>query len=162
MLRSHKNKIGIITLIAGLMAVGSLSFRQAQPKPREHAKNLKVLPKDISHTELIAIMHEFEAALNFKCSDCHVRIPNDPKKLDFASDAKPEKRTAREMMRMVKKINRKYFKIKGDFADNFVNAKYEVSCFTCHHGDEHPAKFAPVKERKHHMPSSPHENTEKP
>lgn len=159
MLKTYKNKLLIITFIAGVMAFGSLSFRQAQPKPHG-PENLKVLPKDISHVKLIAVMHEFEAALNFKCSDCHARSKTDPKHLDFASDAKPEKRMAREMMRMVKKINRKYFKVKGDFADNFVNAKFEVSCYTCHHGDEHPAKFAPIKERGHRPPPQ-HEHVEK-
>ncbi|MHB1922819.1 MAG: photosynthetic reaction center cytochrome c subunit family protein [Chitinophagaceae bacterium] len=43
------------------------------------------------------------------------------------------------MMKMVMKINKKFFKIKG----NLVTSKYDVTCYTCHHGDEHPLR-API------------------
>ncbi len=149
MLRFHKNKLLIITVITGLMAFGSLSFREAPPaKPEKGPKNLKILPKDITHDELMAVMHEFEYALNFDCGDCHARSTTDPEKLDFASDAKPEKEVARDMMRMVKKLNKKYFEIKGNFVDNFIYAKYEVSCYTCHQGSEHPEKATPLEFKK--------------
>ncbi len=139
----------IITLISVLMGFGSLSFRQVPPaKPGKGPENLKVLPKDITHDELMAVMHEFEYALNFDCGDCHAQSTTDPGKLDFASDAKPEKEVAREMMRMVMKVNKKYFKIKGDFVDNFIYAKYEVSCYSCHHGAENPAKITPLEIKK--------------
>lgn len=141
MLGIQKNKAIVGLLIAGIFALGSLAFRQAPIKPREGPKNLKVLPKNIDHPTLIAIMHDFEHALNYKCGDCHAASTTDPKKLDFASDANPKKDVARHMMKMMAKINKKHFKVKGSFADNYVNSKFEVTCYTCHHGNEHPLTF---------------------
>lgn len=134
-------KLIVCGLAAGLMVCGSLAFREAPPEPPKPT-NLKVLPKNISHTELIAIMHDFEQALNYRCGDCHAASANDPKRMDFASDANPKKDVARHMMKMMMRINKKFFKKKGDFAANYVNAKYEVTCYTCHHGNEHPLKFS--------------------
>jgi hypothetical protein len=50
-------------------------------------------------------------------------------KWDFVSDEKPEKGTAREMIKMVQGINKANFK--GNPA---------VGCFTCHRGSEHPVR----------------------
>lgn len=157
MIKSHKNKWIAVLMIAGIF-IGSLAFQQPSARseqPRERHKNLKILPKDIDHTTLIAIMHDFEYALNYKCGNCHVPSATDPKKLDFASDANPKKDSARRMMKMMAKINRKYFKIKGGFADNYVNAKFDVTCYTCHHGNEHPKTFpdiSEIKKEEHRMP----------
>ena len=51
-------------------------------------------------------------------------------KWDFVSDEKPEKGTAREMIKMVVALNKANFK--GNPA---------VGCFTCHRGSEHPARM---------------------
>jgi hypothetical protein len=50
-------------------------------------------------------------------------------KWDFVSDEKPEKGTAREMIKMTQGLNKANFK--GNPA---------VGCFTCHRGDEHPVR----------------------
>lgn len=100
------------------------------------AKNLKVLPKDISHAELDSIMDNFKLALGVKCNHCHAPMADNPKKLDFASDAKPEKETARYMMRMTAKLNKKYFS-KEMHDGKYTNA---VNCITCHNGKTEPAK----------------------
>jgi hypothetical protein len=157
MLKYFKNQFFIITLLIAIVAFGSLSFRQApQPGPhKEGFKNLKILPKDIDHASLIAIMHNFEHALNFRCEDCHAKSATDPKHLDFASDSNPHKEVARHMMKMMKKINRKYFKVKGDFAANYLSAKYEVTCYSCHHGDEHPLKFPKMEGKEKGMQHTP-------
>lgn len=159
MFNTHKNKMVAGLLIAGTLALGSLAFQQpasTPAPPREGPQNLKILPKNIDHTTLIAIMHDFEYALNYKCGDCHAKSTTDPKKLDFASDANPKKDVARHMMKMMAKINKKHFKIKGKFADNYVNAKFDVTCYTCHHGNEHPKTFpdiSEIKKERHRMPS---------
>lgn len=159
MIKTHKNKMIAGLMITGILALGSLAFQQAPPpqqQKREKPKNLKILPKDIDHSALIAIMHDFEHALNFKCEDCHAKSTINPGKLDFASDANPKKEVARHMMKMMAKINKKYFKIKGSFADNYVNAKYDVTCYTCHHGNKHPLTFPEdVKKEGDHMPPPP-------
>jgi hypothetical protein len=115
-------------VVAALLAAGTLCSL-ALPQEPERAKNLKVLPKNISHEELITVMRGFDAALGVKCNFCHAPQKDDAKKLDFASDENPHKGTAREMMRMTKRINKKFFKNSEVMA---------VSCYTCHHGNEEP------------------------
>ena len=72
-------------------------------------KNLRILPKDISEHDLDSVMHIFTASLGVKCNFCHVRN-EEAKKMDFASDNKPEKEIARKMMLMAIDINKNYFR----------------------------------------------------
>lgn len=86
-------------------------------------KNLKVYPKD---TEIAVIKKDMKVvakALGVQCDYCH--------DLD-AMDADSEKKeAARTMMRMTAAANAKLKK------DGF---KAEVTCFTCHRGEEEPKK----------------------
>jgi cytochrome c553 len=125
-------RTGIILSILVFTVVLMSAF---MPQPPKKASNLKVLPKDISHEELDKIMDGYKVALGVRCSFCHAADKNDPKHMDFASDAKPEKEIARDMMRMTIKINKKYFHIKDA---NDTRAVLAVSCFTCHNGNAHP------------------------
>jgi hypothetical protein len=101
------------------------------PKP----KNLKVLPSDIDHDQLIAIMRGFSGALGVRCTHCHVGKEGDLRSMDFASDDKDEKKTAREMLKMTEAINTDYItKISGNDPDA------NVMCLTCHHGQKHPPR----------------------
>ncbi len=104
-------------------------------------KNLKVLPKDISKEDLGTVMDGFKTSLGVKCNYCHALSETEKGKLDFASDAKPEKGTARMMMIMTAKINKKYFHIKD--VKN-PNAILPVSCITCHNGNERPKTLDPA------------------
>jgi hypothetical protein len=104
-------------------------------------KNLKVLPKDISKEDLGTVMDGFKTSLGVKCNYCHAPSETEKGKLDFASDAKPEKGTARMMMIMTAKINKKYFHIKD--VKN-PNAILPVSCITCHNGNERPKTLNPA------------------
>ncbi|KIO75788.1 hypothetical protein TH53_18545 [Pedobacter lusitanus] len=106
------------------------------PQEGKKASNLKVLPKDISHEELDKIMDGYKAALGVKCNFCHAASKENPKRLDFASDEKPEKEITRSMMKMTSRINKKYFHIKNA---NEPNAILAVNCITCHRGQPHPA-----------------------
>lgn len=106
--------------------------------PEEKAKNLKVLPKNISHDELMGTMRMFNKSLGVKCGYCHVPSKDDPKKMDFASDAKEEKETAREMMRMTLRINKKYFKSGKDENGKQIQT---VTCYTCHNGQASPPEL---------------------
>ncbi|HKP47629.1 MAG TPA: c-type cytochrome [Pyrinomonadaceae bacterium] len=87
-------------------------------------KNIKVL-NGMPQSQLIPAMNFMSASLGVRCTFCHV---NKDGKWDFVSDEKPEKNTAREMIRMVLSVNKNTFK-----------GNTEVSCFTCHHGQTHPA-----------------------
>lgn len=121
-----------LALLALAVALGTSAF---EPPKKEHKRNLKVLPKNISHDELDKIMHEFNDALGVKCSHCHAGGEVEGKfKLFFASDEKPEKEEAREMLRMTQQLNRKYF----HYREGGEEARPAVSCMTCHNGNVHP------------------------
>ena len=123
-------KMVVLSLIVIIVACCSLSFTE---KPK--FKNLKVLDKNISEDELELVMKGFKTALGVKCSFCHAKSKTDPKKLDFASDENEHKDIARGMIRMARRINKKYF---GNEKED------RITCFTCHHGNEEPEQ--PPKE----------------
>lgn len=131
---SYKKSIIMVLLLSAVIALSA--FMSSNQQQQQKAKNLKVLPKNISHEELDKVMDNFKIALGVKCGYCHAPKKDDPKKLDFASDEKPEKEKARDMLRMVAKINKKYFdkEIKEGKHTNAVN------CITCHNGKTEPAK----------------------
>jgi hypothetical protein len=117
-----------LAIFLGASAFSNSSF-QEEPK-----RNLKVLPKNTTHEQLEAIMKNFTASLGVKCNFCHAPTA-DGAHLDFASDAKPEKGWARDMMRMTAKINKKFFKVD---VKNLNGKTAAVSCVTCHNGNTKP------------------------
>lgn len=97
--------------------------------------NLKVLPKNISSKDLQGLMvDDFQDGLGVTCGFCHANA-KDGHGLDFASDEKPEKQIAREMMRITMGINKKYFKVKHPALGS--NAMV-INCETCHRGVPFP------------------------
>lgn len=88
-------------------------------------KNIQVL-SGLPQAQLVPVMNYIGSSLGVKCTFCHVKNGD---KWDFVSDAKPEKGTAREMIKMVQGIN------KGNFKGNPA-----IGCFTCHRGSEHPTR----------------------
>jgi len=104
------------------------------PSPT-HYENLKVLPKNISSKELQGIMvDDFEDGLGVTCGFCHASAKSGHG-LDFPSDSKPEKKIAREMMRMTIGINKKYFKTNHAMIGS---SALTVTCNTCHKGVAFP------------------------
>jgi hypothetical protein len=98
-------------------------------------KNLKVIPKSTNPNQLERVMTRFDKSLGVTCSYCHPDTKPDifPRRVDFVSDELSQKRTARDMMRMTDKINKKYFNFKNDYNfDAFF--KQPVDCKTCHRG----------------------------
>jgi tetratricopeptide (TPR) repeat protein len=102
---------------------------------QEAPQNLQVLPKDMPRSQVTQIMRGFTRALGVRCSNCHVGEEGQPlSTYDFASDDKPMKLTAREMLRMVGAIN-------GTYLSNLPNhhgESVQVTCVTCHRGVRHP------------------------
>ena len=92
-------------LILGALLVAGVPATHAQI-PDEFT-NLKVLPKDISKGELVSVMRGFAGGLGVRCNHCH-EGPGNLQGMDFATDDKESKRTARAMMLMVKAINGEY------------------------------------------------------
>lgn len=77
--------------------------------PVTKLKSVKVLPADISVNALVDTMRAFTRALGVRCTYCHVGKEGEPlSTFDFASDERPEKTKAREMLRMVSAINGEY------------------------------------------------------
>jgi hypothetical protein len=131
----HYKKFAVIAILFALTAIGMSAIRPTENnKPPK--KNLKVLPKDISHDQLDSTMDSWKAALGVKCNFCHApNADSTNHHLDFASDAKPEKNMARHMYTMTAKINKKYFSFDKDDQGKMITA---VSCKTCHRGSPHP------------------------
>ncbi|MDB5157029.1 MAG: c-type cytochrome [Mucilaginibacter sp.] len=132
----NKKLLVPICLFSVVMLLASMTLIQQTPKEEdEKAVNLKVLPKNISHKDLEKVMKQWASSLGVKCNFCHARN-DETKKMDFASDAKPEKKMAREMYLMATKINKKYFK-SGDKDSIGVAKLGSVNCYTCHNGVAH-------------------------
>jgi len=129
-----------ITVSAALISIVLISVAFSAP-PEKKFKNLKVLPKNIGDKELDSIMHTFTRGLGVKCDFCHV--PTADNKMDFASDEKSEKNIARKMIKMTNKINKKYFDYTKDEQGKMIKA---LTCYSCHHGQEHPAKNPPPRQ----------------
>jgi hypothetical protein len=92
---------------------------------QDQLKNLEILT-GMSRPEVWEVMNQMASGLGVNCQYCHVRD-------DVASDAKPQKRRGREMMRMVIDLNARHF-----------DGKPVVTCFTCHNGHVHPALMPPL------------------
>lgn len=122
-----KTSVKPLFFIVGLIGLISLAaMAPINQKEGPKARNLKILPKDISHHDLDSIMDDFKMALGVKCNFCHAASKDNPKKLDFASDENSYKEVARDMMKMTNKINKKYFR-EHDGND----AVAAIQCVTC-------------------------------
>ncbi len=125
----------VVAVLAGVFALSSFA-PESTPQPQEwKATNLKVLPKNITQEEIKQVMDDFKVALGVKCGFCHAQSATDPEKLDFASDANHHKETARWMMKMTQRINKKHFKHRDEKTGELT----QITCITCHNGKEHPA-----------------------
>jgi photosynthetic reaction center cytochrome c subunit len=86
-------------------------------------KNVKLLG-DLPVSQFIPVMNYFAASMGRRCNFCHV---NNNGQWDYAADTKPEKNTAREMIKLVLDVNKNTFK-----------GNTEVGCYTCHRGRNNP------------------------
>ena len=130
----HHKKFAVVIGVLALTVIGMAATRP----PEEGPKNLKVLPKHITHDELEKTMQDWKNALGVKCGFCHAPSADTASHhLDFASDAKPEKNIARSMYKMTGKINKKYFSFNKDEKGDVIPA---ISCVTCHRGNPHPGE----------------------
>lgn len=130
-----KNKKLIIIATICLATVTAQTFAKKDDHDHdEKAKNLKVLPKDISMQDLHDVMRTYSKSLGVHCNFCHVshEVEGQKPKMDFAADDKPEKEMARDMIRMVEGINKKYISKMGD------HTLTPVTCVTCHNGRTKP------------------------
>lgn len=149
----HKKTLIVTCLLAVIIFVATTAMQTPPQQEEQGYKNLKVLPKNITHDELGKVMHDWSTALGQRCGFCHARDAQ-TNKTDFVSDAKPEKLMARKMMAMTEKINKKYFKEDKDDKDHGAMMA-AVGCYTCHNGKAHPEATAPARngnDGEHRMP----------
>jgi len=126
-----KKKYVVISVLACTVAIAVAAL----PSANSEFRNLRVLPKNISSQNLSKIMiDDFEDGLGVSCAFCH-SLGKDSLRLDYASDAKPEKQIARRMMTMTMGINKKYFGLKHPLLGDSVLA---INCITCHNGQPRP------------------------
>src|SRR5208337_3756984 len=109
----------LFALPAGDVAMRGAAGSAPAKTAAEQFKNIQVL-KSIPADQLVPTMQFMSASLGVECEFCHVEREMD-------RDDKKNKKTAREMMRMVFAINQNNF-----------SGEREVTCNTCHRGAVHP------------------------
>ncbi|MEA2339257.1 MAG: photosynthetic reaction center cytochrome c subunit [Thermoanaerobaculia bacterium] len=109
-------------------------------------KNVQLLT-NLSDFQLGLVMDNMAASLGVHCDFCHVHSEQ-THAWDFPSDAKQEKKTGREMIKLVLDLNEKNFK-----------GQPRVGCYTCHLGKEHPSTVVALP-MPPIPPSKPHEAEE--
>ena len=137
MLRIFTRALMLMATLLVLVAGSSGTFAQ-QPPPAAQApgqppgggrggppKNIQVL-KDVPPDQINLTMQYITASLGVQCNYCHVQGQND-------SDDKETKKVAREMMKMVDKLNASFF-----------DGKPRVSCASCHNGRAKPIRTPPL------------------
>jgi hypothetical protein len=106
----------------------SLAALPAGAQVPDKFTNLQYFPKTISRQELLGNMRGFSFSLGVRCQFCHAgKDGNKLDQVDFASDEKDTKKTARAMLRMVDAINQEYIAKMGR------TSPVRVECVTCHH-----------------------------
>jgi photosynthetic reaction center cytochrome c subunit len=125
--------------------------------------NLQVLPKDTPQQEVLALMQQFTQALGVQCVYCHVLAapepPPDledappppaagrgrgrgqgPPPMNYSADERPQKATARVMLRLVNDINATLQAKVAKPSSELV----AVQCATCHRGVTNPQQLADI------------------
>jgi len=106
----------------------SLGVLPAGAQVPDRFTNLQYFPKTISRQDLLGNMRGFSFSLGVRCQFCHAgKDGNKLDQVDFASDEKDTKKTARAMLRMVDAINQEYIAKMGR------TSPVRVECVTCHH-----------------------------
>jgi hypothetical protein len=150
-------KATILMLGATAMLASSAHAQQrggAAAAPVAH-ENLKILPSDIPQQQLLQTMQGFAQALGVQCGYCHASAPaaDTPGRgggrgrggpaapqFNFPSDEKSTKKSAREMMLIVRDLNARVPAAVGKSAD----AAVRVGCVTCHHGVAIPRQLPEI------------------
>lgn len=127
----------LFAAFGALVLSSSLALAQQPPAaggqraggPPPAPTNLQVMPKDIPREQLIAGMQSIAAALGVQCNYCHVMEGRGGRN-DMASDEKPAKKTARQMMIFARELNEKLPAVVGKSGNDTAR----VGCVTCHRG----------------------------
>jgi photosynthetic reaction center cytochrome c subunit len=111
--------------VIGSMGQTPAAATQEQTIAQEgREKNVKLLG-DMPVSQFIPVMNYFAVSMGRRCNYCHV---NNNGQWDYASDAKAEKNTAREMIKLVLGTNKTLSGLNLD----------PIACYTCHRGRNSP------------------------
>lgn len=125
-----------VPIVIAAAAATPAAAPQSAPATRPNLKVLQALPE----SQLFPLMNLVAESLGVRCDYCHVqaapdltRTPSNVGGWVWDRDDKPQKRTAREMMRMVIDLNAATFK-----------SDSRITCYTCHRGSARPARTPPL------------------
>jgi len=133
--------MALVRLSQTLCAIGLIcaaTSALAQAPAQEAPKNLKVLPKDWTRAQVVAVMQNINAALGVGCDYCHVVTQGQPP--DFASDDKDTKLSARAMMKVTQGVNASLSTEFGIPAAELTR----IQCITCHRGVPVPKQIGEI------------------
>jgi hypothetical protein len=121
------------SLVVTVWLVVSMSPSHAQIP--QTFTNLKVLPAGIPPRQLVDVMVSFSKALDVRCVYCHVGEDSPTLTgVDFASDERAPKKTARLMIALTRTVNASLALDLGPSPDG----QDRVRCVTCHRGASRP------------------------
>lgn len=103
--------------------------QSAEQTMEQKYKNIQVL-KGMPASQLRPMMNYISASLGVTCTFCHVKTGD---QMEFERDDNNHKKIARRMIQMTMDINK-----------NSFQGKVQVSCYTCHRGDEHTTGIPPL------------------
>lgn len=115
-----------------LLAAALAGQQSAAAQIPDTFTNLKVFDADISRADLVGAMQGWTKALDVRCTHCHVG-PDNLQGMDFATDEKAAKRTARRMLTMSYEINAALMELPV-LAESDRTQPQRVLCITCHRG----------------------------
>jgi hypothetical protein len=127
-----------IPIVIAAAVVPSAAGPQQPASAGATRPNLRVL-QALPEAQLFLVMNLLANSLGVRCDYCHVQVNPDLTRTPFnvggwvwASDDKPQKQKAREMMRMVIDLNAGHFR-----------GETRITCYTCHRGTAQPARLPP-------------------
>ena len=130
-----------LVLAAVVSALPAALPLRAQGFAPDSLRNIRALPATMTPVQVVGFMRNVTFALGVRCPFCHVGEEGRPlTTFDFASDDKPTKREAREMIRMVQAVNAQFI----TQLPQRQSPPFEVTCETCHHGVAVPRPLVDV------------------
>ncbi len=125
---------GFSDSISPRLAVAARYGQEAGAQPVEQTmeqryKNIQVL-KGLPASQMRPMMNYISASLGVNCAFCHVRNGD---QWEFDKDDINHKKIARRMIQMTMDINK-----------NSFQGRTQVSCYTCHRGNEHTVGVPPL------------------
>ena len=122
-------KLGRLLAFSALFLMPFEVLKAQAPTPSVvESPNVKVLT-GLYAQQFQEEMNLIVQALGVSCNTCHVRG-------NFASEEKPIKLKARQMLEMTKALNKQYFPDHKPKEGESVLGR--VTCYTCHKGEQTP------------------------